>query len=147
MTGALPLWSIGLDRHVGPDEVDDDGFVAAETMGRWLAEAVDAYLAQLDTLRRLPAHYRVVRRPGRQPRASLLGRPNDVFITASATEVRTAELTISLQVRPFGGEIDLPMNVTCRVGIEDVDTGAAADFDASLNAEVVAVERAAEYTS
>lgn len=147
MTGAFTQWSIGRDHQVGPSDIDEDGYLAGAALGSWLADAVDAYLAQFEALRRLPANYRVMRRPGRQPRASLLGRPNEVLVTASATEVRASELVVSLRVRPFGGDIDLPLNVTCRVSVEDVDTGEPWTFDDAFRAEVVAVERAADCAS
>ena len=146
MSGVMTRWSIGLDRQVGPDDLDPEGYVTAETLGRWLAEAVEAYLAQCHELHRHAAGYTLVRRPGRQPRASLLGRPAEVLITASATEIRPTEFFVSIRVRPYGGDIDLPLNVTCRVSIED-HSGEPIELGTAVRDELIALEHAAEYMS
>ena len=145
----MTRWSIGLDRPVSPNDLDPDGYVTAEALGGWLAEAVEAYLAQCTTLHDRVAResLNLVRRPGRQPRASLLGRPTEVLITASATEVRPTEFFVSVRVRPFGGEVDLPLNVTCRVSIEDDTTGEPVELGTTVRDELIALEHAAEYMS
>ncbi len=149
MSGVMTRWSIGLDRPVGPDDLDPDGYVTADTLGIWLAEAVDAYLVQCSTLHERLGREGVnlVRRPGRQPRASLLGRPTEVLITASATEIRPLEFFISVRVRPFGGDIDLPLNVTCRVSIEEEATGEPVELGTGIRDELIVLEHAAEYMS
>ncbi len=146
MSGVMTRWSIGLDRQVGPGDLDPDGYVTAPTLGEWLADAVEAYLAQCQELHRLAAGYNLVRRPGRQPRASLLGRPAEVLVTASATEVRPTEFFVSVRVRPYGGDIDLPLNVTCRVSIED-HAGVPIELGTAVRDELIALEHAAEYMS
>jgi acyl-CoA thioesterase FadM len=147
MSGPLSRWSVGLDRTVEPADLDPDGYVTAQTLQTWLEQAADAYLAQCTELHALAAGRRLVRRPGRQPRASLLGRTGEVLVTASATEVRPTEFFISIRVRPFGGEVDLPLNVTCRVSIEDVDTGEPVELGKAVRDELIALEHAAEYMS
>ncbi|MBX6749370.1 MAG: hypothetical protein IRY85_06780 [Micromonosporaceae bacterium] len=147
---AMTPWSIGLDRTVGDADRDADGYVTAEVLGRWLTEAVDAYLAQCHELHRQVAQtegYTLARRLSRQPRASMLGRPAEVLVTASATEIRSSEFTITVRVRPFGGDEDLPINVTCRVSIEDSATGEPMELSSAVRDEIVAIERAAEYIS
>ena len=147
MSGITTQWSIGLDRSVGPDDLDNDGYVRAEVLAGWLAAAVDAYVAQCQTLQQVPPHHHIVRRPGRQPRASLLGRPSDVLVTASVTEITWTEIVVTIQVRPYGSDVDLPLSVTCRVSVEDQDTGDPAQLDAAVRDEITALERAAEYIS
>lgn len=144
---AMTRWSIGLDHTVGDADRDADGFVTAEVLGGWLTQAVDAYLAQCEQLRRRAEGHTLMRRPGRQPRASLLGRPAEVLVTASATEIRPTEFFISVRVRPFGGDEDLPINVTCRVSIEDSVTGEPLELGSAVRDELVAIERDAEYIS
>jgi acyl-CoA thioesterase FadM len=149
MGGLMTRWSIGLDRQVEPGDRDAEGYVSAETLGTWLTEAVDAYLGQCSALHRqasLPDHA-LVRRPSRQPRSGLIGRPDEVFITASATEIRPTEFFISVRVRPYGDNIDLPINITCRVSIEDTRTGEPVPLDQAVRDELVAIEQAAEYMS
>ncbi|HEY7222079.1 MAG TPA: hypothetical protein VH561_00425 [Micromonosporaceae bacterium] len=143
----MTRWSIGLDRRVGDTDRDPDGYVTADVLGGWLTDAVDAYLAQCEQLHQRAAGRRLVRRPGRQPRASLLGRPTEVLVAASATEIRPTEFFISVRVRPFGGDEDLPLNVTCRVSIEDEQTGEALELGNAVRDELVALEQAAEYMS
>jgi hypothetical protein len=143
----MTRWSIGLDYTITPAERDAEGYVTADVLGRWLAEAVDAYLAQCEQLHRRAQGHTLVRRPGRQPRASLLGRPAEVLVTASATEVRPTEFFISIRVRPFQGDEDLPLNVTCRVSIEDTRSGEPLELGSVVRDELIAIERAAEYMS
>jgi acyl-CoA thioesterase FadM len=147
---AMTQWSIGLDRTVTDADRDEDGYVKAEVLGRWLTEAVDAYLAQCHELHRQvegAEGYSLVRRPSRQPRSSLLGRPAEVLVTASATEIKPTEFYITVRVRPFGGDEDLPINVTCRVSIEDSVTGEPMELGSAVRDEIVAIEREAEYLS
>lgn len=142
----MTQWSIGHDHTIGEADRDADGFVTAEVLGGWITGAIDAYLAQCEQLHRRAEGRTLVRRPSRQPRASLLGRPADVLVTASATEVRATEFFISVRVRPFGGDEDLPLNQTCRVSIED-NEGEQLELGAAVRDELVAIERAAEYMS
>ena len=144
MSGFMSKWSIGLDRAVGVAERDGDGFIRVDVLGSWLAEAVEAYLAQCAQLHDRAAGYTLVRRPGRQPRSSLLGRPSEVLVTASATEVRAAEFFVSLRVTPFGGDEDLPINVVWRVSIED-GRGEPVPLGNEVRDELIAIERDAEY--
>jgi acyl-CoA thioesterase FadM len=149
MGGLMTRWSIGLDRQVEPGDRDAEGFVSSETLATWLTEAVDAYLGQCGALHRqatLPGR-NLVRRPSRQPRAGLIGRPDEVFITASATEIRPNEFFISVRVRPYGNNIDLPINITCRVSIEEARTGDPIPLDPAVRDELIAIEQAAEYMS
>ncbi len=147
MSSYLSKWSIGLDYQVGDADLDADGFVTAETLGGWLSGAVDAYLAQVGQLReRAVGRWQLVRRPSRQPRGGLLGpRPTDVFVTASATELRPTEFFVSVRVRAYGSGEDLPINTTCRVSIEDPRTGEQLDIGQAVRDEIVALEDAAEY--
>jgi hypothetical protein len=143
----MTRWSIGQDHTVTEAERDGDGYVTAQVLERWLAGAVEAYLAQCEHLHRLAEGHTLVRRPGRQPRTSLLGRPAEVLVTASATEVRPTEFFVSVRVRPFGGDEDLPLNVTCRVSIEDSRNGEPMELGTAVRDELVAIEREAEYMS
>jgi hypothetical protein len=86
----------------------------------------------------------LVRRPGRQPRSSLLGRPAEVLVTASATEVRPTEFFVSLRVTPFGGDEDLPINVVWRVSIED-GRGEPLELGTEVRDELIEIERGAEF--
>jgi hypothetical protein len=144
MSGFMSKWSIGLDRVVGEAERDADGFVRADVLGRWLADAVEAYLAQCPRLHERAAGHTLVTRPGRQPRASLLGRPTEVLVTSSATEIRPAEFFVSVRVRPFGGDEDLPLNVVWQVSIEDA-RGEPRELGNEVRDELIAIERDAEY--
>lgn len=149
MGGLMTRWSVGLDRQVEPGDRDEEGYVSAETLRTWLSDAVDAYLGQCTALHRQANQpgRSLVRRSSRQPRAGLIGRPDEVFITASATEIRPTEFFISVRVRPYGNNIDLPINITCRVSVEDARTGDPFPLDEAVKDELVALEQAAEYMS
>jgi hypothetical protein len=143
----MTRWSIGLDYTITEADRDAEGYVTADVLRGWLTEAVDAYLAQCKQLHQQAERHSLVRRPGRQPRTSLLGRPAEVLVTASATEVRPTEFFISIRVRPFHGDEDLPLNVTCRVSIEDSRTFEPLELGSAVRDELIAIERAAEYMS
>lgn len=149
MNEFLTPWSVGLDRQVEAAERDPDGYPTVEALGAWLNGAIDAYLDQCAALHRQASveGRRIVRRSSRQPRPSLIGKPTDVFVTASATEVRPAEFFISVRVRPYGDDIDLPITITCRVSIEDTETGEPLPLDPEVIDEIKALERSAEHMS
>jgi hypothetical protein len=145
MSGFVTRWSIGQDRQVTDADKDADGNLTAAVVGAWLSGAVDAYLAQCHELTRQAADYTIVRRMSRQPRAGLLGHhPTHALVTASATEIRPAEFVVSVRVTPFGGDEELPINVTCRVSVEDV-MGEPQPLSQAVRDEIVALEQAAEY--
>ena len=145
MSGFVTRWSVGNDLPVTAADLDTDGYPTAEVVGAWLTGAVDAYLAQCHELRRQAAGHDLTRRMSRQPRGSLLGHhPKHVLVTASATEIRVHEFVVSVRVTPFGGDEDLPINVTCRVSIED-GSGDQQELEQSVRDEIVALEQDAEY--
>jgi hypothetical protein len=147
MSGMMSRWVVGLDRQVTDADRDEQGYVSAPVLGGWLAEAVDAYLDQCTVLHDRAAGRRLARYPGRQPRSGLLGRPAEVLVTASATEVRTTEFFVSVRVRPYGGDEDLPINVVWRVSIEDIETGEPIELGSGVRDELIALEHEAEYMS
>jgi hypothetical protein len=147
MGGVLTRWSIAHDRPVHDGDLSRDGTVTSERLGAWVDAAVAAYLDQCAAVRRAAGDvgFTLVRRLGRVPKPSLLGQPTDVLVTASATEVRPAEFIISVRIRPFGGDMDLPLNVTCAVSIEDIDTGEKAELGKEIRDELIALEHAAHH--
>ena len=147
MGGVLTRWSVGQDRTVSPEECGPDGLVTPQTLGTWVDAAVQAYLDQCAALRRqaVDGGLTLNRQPGRLPKSSLLGVPTDVLVTASATEVRPAEFVISIRVRPFGGDMDLPLNVTCLVFLEDPYSGDKAALATAVRDELIALEHAAHH--
>jgi hypothetical protein len=147
MGGVLTRWSIGHDRTVSPEDCGPDGLVTPQTLGAWVDAAVQTYLDQCGALQRQAVNsaLTLTRQPGRLPKASLLGQPTDVLVTASATEVRPAEFVISIRVRPFGGDMDLPLNVTCLVFLEDPYSADKAPLDTAVRDELIALEHAAHH--
>jgi hypothetical protein len=145
MSGFVTRWSIGQDLPVAPSDLDGDGYPTVTAVGGWLTGAVDAYLAQCHELRRQVDGFTLARRMSRQPRGSLLGHhPTRVLVTSSATEIRPMEFVVSVRVTPFGGDEDLPINVTCRVSIEDV-MGDQQPLETAVRDEIIALEQNAEY--
>jgi hypothetical protein len=145
MSGFVSRWSIGQDQQVGDADLDADGLLTSEVIAAWLNQAVDAYLVQCPTLHRQAEGYSLMRRMSRQPKGRLLGhRPTNVLVTASATEIRPTEFVVSVRVTPFGGDEELPINVTCRVSIED-ESGDQQTLDPAVRDEIIALEQSAEY--
>jgi hypothetical protein len=145
MSGFVTRWSVGLDLPVSAADLDTDGYPTAAVVEAWLTGAVDAYLGQCHELARQAADHGLTRRMSRQPRGSLLGHhPTHVLVTSSATEIRLHEFVVSVRVTPFGGDEDLPINVTCRVSIED-SSGDQLGLEQAVRDEIVALEQAAEY--
>ena len=147
MGGVLTRWSVGQDRDVSPEDRGPDGTVTPQALGGWVDAAVQAYLDQCGSLQRqaVDGGLTLTRQPGRLPKSSLLGEPTDVLVTASATEVRPAEFVISIRIRPFGGDMDLPLNVTCLVFLEDPYSGDKAALDTAVRDELIALEHAAHH--
>jgi hypothetical protein len=149
MSGMMTKWSIAQDRTVNDGDLGRDGYLTDETLGRWIDAAIAAYLDQCLRVRQAAAEHGLFinRRLSRRPRPSLLGRPDEVLVTASATEVRPEEFVISVRLRPVGSDVDLPVNVTCRVSLDRPSTGEPVELGTAIRDELIALEHSAQYFS
>jgi hypothetical protein len=127
-----------LSKWVVLQEYELDGTTAVddELVRQWMAAARDAYLDRCEVLRRsgLELGYRA----GAVPSAELLGHPRDVVVTATATEFRPTSFTISVRIRPGGGEHEMPLNTTWVVS-------ATSELGNEIRDELIALEHAAEH--
>jgi hypothetical protein len=147
MSGVMTKWSVAQDRTVQDGDLSREGHLTEETLGRWIDSAIGAYLDQCSRVRQIATEQglQLIQRQSRRPRTALLGRPAEVLITASATEVRPAEFVVSIRVRPLGGDVDMPVNVTCRVSLEEPGTGEPVELGTEVRDELIALEHAAQH--
>lgn len=149
MSGMMTKWSIAQDRTVTDGDLGRDGYLTEDALARWIDGAIDAYLNQCVRVRQAAAEQGLVinQRLSRRPRTSLLGRPYEVLVTASATEVRPEEFVISVRLRPMGTDVDLPVNVTCRISLEHPRTGEPIELGTAIRDELINLEHNAQYFS
>jgi len=145
----MTKWSIAQDRTVTDGDLGRDGFLTDDTLSRWIDSAIDAYLSQCVRVRQAAFEQGLVisHRKSRRPCPSLLGQPDEVLVTASATEVRPEEFVISVRLRPMGADTDMPVNVTCRISLDHPATGEQALLGNAIRDELIALEHGAQYFS
>src|SRR5262245_37265012 len=121
MSGIATRWVVWQEYPVTADDLDGDGTVSDEAMRRWVDAAGQAYLDHCVVLRQVWERSGLALRvrTNALPKGALLGRPTGVAVSASASEVRPSSFTISVRVRPGGGDRELPLNATCVVVLED----------------------------
>jgi acyl-CoA thioesterase FadM len=143
MGGILTKWLVLHEHPVTARELDADGTVSDETVARWVDAAVHAYLEHCDALRQpglVPRH-----RTTALPRGAMVGRPAEVAVTASASEVRPTSFTISVRLRAIGGDRDTAVNATCVVRLEDEATGEVRELGPQVRDELIALEHSARH--
>lgn len=141
----MTKWVVLQEHPVTAQELDAAGTVSDETVERWVTAARLAYLDHCTVLRQAQEDSGLVlrHRPGMLARGALLGRPTDVVVTASASEVRPNSFTISVRLRPGGGDRDIPVNATCVIRLEDNVTGEARELGDEIRDELIALEHSA----
>jgi acyl-CoA thioesterase FadM len=147
MSGISTRWVVLAVHPVTEQDLDAGGTVSDETVERWIDAARSAYLDRCTVLRQMQERSGLVlrHRPGIRPSGALLGRPTDVAVTASASEVRPASFTISVRMRPGGGDRDLPVNATCVIRLEDEATGEVRELGTEIRDELIALEHSATH--
>jgi hypothetical protein len=142
----LTKWSVLQDHPVGPTELDAEGAVRADVLEAWIDAACREYLAQCDVVERTRAgsDLAVSLRHDPIPVAALPGRPAEVYVSASATEIWPAAFAISVRLRPINGASDRMCNVVCRVELRHAD-GTPAELGDEIRDELIALEREARH--
>ncbi|MGI5216203.1 hypothetical protein [Plantactinospora sp. CA-290183] len=145
MTGIMTRWLVLHEYAVEERDRTADGDVTDEAVQRWVDAAWTAYLEHCPVLgrRRERAGLVLRHRTGRLPCGAELGRPTEVVVTASATEIQPSSFAISVRLRPVGGERELPVDVTCRLRLEDEATGEAQELGTGVRDELIALEHSA----
>jgi acyl-CoA thioesterase FadM len=123
------------------------GTVGDDVVERWVDAARQAYLDQCPVLHEtVRAAGLVVRhRTGAVPPGAALGHPAEVVVTATASEVRPSSFTISVRLRPIGGDRELPVSASCVVRLEDEATGEARELGTAVRDELIALEHSARH--
>jgi hypothetical protein len=145
MSGILTKWLVCHEHTVAEDDLDADGTIRDETVERWVTAAVLAYLDRCTELRRSAERggLAIKHRINPHPRGSLSGKPEDVIVTASTSEVRPESFTISVRLRPGGGDTGTPLNARCVVRLEDPATGDIRELGRGIRDELIALEHSA----
>jgi acyl-CoA thioesterase FadM len=147
MGGIVSKWLVLHEHPVIMDDFGEDGTVRDETVERWVTAARLAYLEHCHVLRQEQQRSGSVlrHRPAARPRGALLGRPATVVVTATASEVRPASFTVSVRLRPLGGDREMPVNASCVMRLEDGETGQARELGTAIRDELIALERSATH--
>jgi acyl-CoA thioesterase FadM len=155
MSGILTRWLVLQEHTVTPDDLGSeqagppagDATISDETVERWVAAARTEYLSRCEALEQARARSGLQLAYGTAtlPRGAWLGRPTSVVVTASASEVRPASFTISVRLRPFGGDRETAVNATCVVRLEDPATGGTHPLARQVRDELIALEHSATH--
>lgn len=124
---------------------DETGVVSDAAVERWTAAARRAYLDRCPVLHREAAASGLVvtAQSRRLPPGAALGRPTDVLVTASATEVHPESFTVTVRLRPGGGDRDAPVNATCVISLTHGPDGARRELGRQIRDELIALEHSA----
>ena len=143
----MTKWSVARDHAVTADDLGDDGLITDDAVGRWIDRAGAAYLEQCAGLAETRSNAGLELRVRTTPHAggAQLGRPPDVAVTATTTEVLPAAFIVAVRVRPIGGNHDTPIDVTCEVRLEDPATGEAYPLGNEIRDELIALEHGARH--
>lgn len=148
MSGMVSRWVVAQEHQVTESDRDEAGMVSDRALERWVTAARRAYLERCDTLHRISAEsgLAVTEEPRRlPPPGAALGWATDVLVTASATEVHPQSFTITVRVRPGGGDRDVPVNVTCVVSLIDRADGTRRELGRQIRDELIALEHSAAH--
>lgn len=130
----MSRWAVQRDHAV-------DGEVTEQLVSRWVDDACAAYLDRCPLVNRFEVRREI--RP--LPPVALLGSPAEVCATASATEVLPDSFTLSVRLRPLGGDRETPLNATCVVRLHDPDSGEPRPVGDDVRDELIALEHAARH--
>ncbi|MCW6010935.1 hypothetical protein K1W54_41270 [Micromonospora sp. CPCC 205371] len=143
----MTKWAVLQEHQVGERDLDAAGAVSDDALARWVDAAREAYLDGCPTLLAAGREPGVAlrHRTAALPSAALLGRPEDVVVTASVKEFRPASFTIAVRVRPGGGDREMPLNASCVIRLDDTATGEARELGNEIRDELIALEQGASY--
>jgi hypothetical protein len=128
-------------------DLDRDRMVDDAAVRRWVEDAGAAYLGHCAVLTRAEPGLALRCRAGALPKGVLLGRPDSVRVSASASEVRPTSITISVRLRPIGGDVDTALNATCTVVLENESTGELCPLADEVRDELIALEHSAQHVN
>jgi len=137
MSSFMTKWSVLQEHDVVPGDLDAEGFVTDRAITAWVESACSAYLGQSDRLHS-------ARHDTDLPRGTRVERPEQVVVSATATEVHPSSFTIAVRLRPIGATADEALNAMCVVTLED-PSGQVQPVDDGVRDELIALEHAARH--
>lgn len=144
----MTKWLVAQEHTVGTEDLDREGKVSDDAVERWVAGARQAYLDRCPLLRRAGDRPGVTLRKfcDQLPPGARLGRrPEAVLVTASATEFRPGSFTISVRLRPGGGEHESAVNARCVISLESTTTGEQQELGDQIRDELITLEHSARH--
>jgi len=145
MNGIVTKWVESQEYEVVAADRDDAGAVRDETVARWVDAARLSYLDRCPELQRLQRESgaELRHRAGTLPAGAALGNATHVAVSSTAAEVRPQSFTLSLRLRPLGGDQERPLDTTCVIRLEDPATGEGVELGKEIRDELIALEHSA----
>lgn len=132
--GFVSRWAVLIRHEVAAEDLDPAGSLRRDVVERWASAACDRYLEECAAIG--PRRVR-----GAVPAVAALGRPALVAVSARATEVGPDSFTLSVRVRPIGGDEARPLDLTFTV---EPEAGRVTD---EVRDGLIAIEHAARHVN
>ena len=145
MSGILTRWPVVQRHDVVDEDLDAAGGVRSDVVDRLIVEARGAYLERCTVVQELRARERLdfVWQTEELARDDVSGRPETLIVSASVAEFRPTSFTVTVRVRPVGGDSDRPVNSRCAVRLENPETKEARELGNDVRDELIALEQGA----
>jgi len=148
MSSFVSRWVVCNTYDVAAEHLDANGVLRPDALARWIADARDAYLGEVGSVRALVDRGLLLRAAVDTAGAPPVVQPSRVVVSAGATEVYPASFTLAFRVRGYGsGGDDLVVNLAASVSLEDPATGAPVELGNEVRDELIALEHAARHAN
>ena len=144
MSGFVSRWVVSQQHDVGPDDLNDDGFVRDQSRERWISSASAAYLGRCRVLNQLAdaAGLTPETRIGAWPESIRLLEPSAVVVSVRATEFLPDSFRLAVRVR----SPDVVVDLECVCTLENA-AGEATPLGDDVRDELIALEHAAQHVN
>jgi hypothetical protein len=144
MSGFSTTWPVRIFRVAAEGDCGDDGRVAPEVLGAWMADVVAAVEEACPALRHeLVSHQAVAQVAGVQVRGDISG-PGSIEIAGGVTEIRPSALTFTARYRPGDATVDGVSTGSGTVRLVTAD-GEALDISKELRDGLIELAHRARY--
>lgn len=146
MSGILTRWPVVQRHDVADEDLDAHGVVRSEVVDRLIVAARRAYVERCVVVQELCAREKLefAWQAEELARDDVSGRPETLVVSASVAEFRPTSFTVTVRVRPVGGDSDRPANSRCAVRLEDPETHEARELGNDVRDELIALEQGAQ---
>ena len=147
MSGIVSRWPV-LQRHaVDSTDLDANGAVRTEVALGWIAAACDAYLERCTVLRAqaAPDGLAIQQAAITLPSGALAGKPSEIAISVGVSEFFPTAFTMTVRMRPFGGDDDRAVNLSRDVSLVEIASGEAQPLGRDVRDELIAHAHTAEH--